>query len=211
VDDSAPDLIELTPLRLTPKKASRELSVEVLREITEADRGMLVALEGSTGTSRPTVVQRLRDSHHRAAKAFAAGMTPGQVGQQTGYSQSRLSVLLQDKSFQDLVEVYRKSGCQEFLEYSDLSVANMILGERLLNDSLHEIGERDHPLTLTEIRPILELVSARQDRFGFPKQAVNHNVNHDFAGRLQAARQRSGLTSASARPLKLIPGGEPES
>lgn len=210
-DDEVPDLIELTPLRLAPKRGSRDLQVDFLREITEADRAMLVALDGATGTSRPTVVQRLRDSHHRAAKAFAAGMTPAQVAHQTGYSLNRLSVLLNDKSFCDLIEVYRKAGHDEFLEYSDLATANMIRGEFIVAEALQEVADRETPLSLGELRPVLDIIASRQDRFGFPKQAVNHNVNHDFAGRLQAARQRSGLALASARPLKLVPKEEPGS
>lgn len=210
-DDDVPDLIELTPLRLAPKKASRDLHVDVLREITAADRAMLVSLEGATGTTKTTVVQKLRDSHHRAAKAFAAGMTRAQVSNQTGYSHNRLSVLLNDKSFQDLIEVYRKTGHDEFLEYSDLATANMIRGEFIVAEALEAVADRETPLSLGELRPVLDIISSRQDRFGFPKQAVNHNVNHDFAGRLQAARQRSGLASATARPLKLVSKEEPGS
>lgn len=209
--DDAPDLIELMPLRMTPKRASRDLVIEVLREVTDADRAMLASLDGVTGTSGTATIKRLRDSHHRAAKAFALGWNMTQVGHHTGYSISRLSVLKADKSFQDLIEVYRKAGTDELLEYSDVATGNMIRGEMIVQDTLQDIIDREAPLTLTELRPVLDIIHARQDRFGYPKQAVNHNVNHDFAGRLQAARQRSGLALTSARPLKLVPEEGPSS
>jgi hypothetical protein len=131
-------------------------------------------------------------------------MTPAQAGAQTGYSQSRISTLQADNTFRDLVEVYRKEVRAEFNEYQDLATANMVLGERLINDTLSDLADREVPLALGEVRIVREIVADRQDRFGFPKQSVNHNVTHGFAERLAAARRR--VNESSKPPGVLIEG-----
>ncbi len=103
-------------------------------------------------------------------------------------------------AFKDLVEVYRKEASDEFGDYADLAVANMVKSERIVGDALDALDERGTPLALSELRPVLDIISERQDRFGYPKQQVSHNVNHDLAGRLEAARKRSGLALPPAKP-----------
>lgn len=179
-------------LDLTPRiKGARELNLraELGRDLTSEDIASLAEGRGS----QPSPIKHLRDSHHRLARCLAAGMTPAQAGLQTGYSQSRISILRQDPSFRDLVEVYRKEGSEEWLEYQSMATANMIRGEKLIADALEAASDSETPLSLGELRPVLDIVSDRQDRFGFPKHTVGHNVAHDLAGKLQAARLRSGL------------------
>jgi hypothetical protein len=127
------------------------------------------------------------------AQALASGCSPGAAGQQTGYSQSRISILLADKSFQALVEVYRREASDLRAEYADLATANMITSERLLGDSLESLAESGEALQLSEIRPLLDIIADRADRFGYPRKATNVNVNVDFAGKLESARRRAGL------------------
>lgn len=188
------ELLDLSgPLR-TRGRVRQHLTASVVRELTPADLALLDAPRQSV----PSPLKRLKDSHHRVARCFAAGMRQTQVCQQTGYSQSRLSILMADKSFQDLVEVYRKSAETEYLEYQDLATANMIKAERMVGDALENAEET--PLTLGEVRPLLDIISDRADRFGYPKKTANLNLNVDFAGRLEKARQRSGLMLVESSP-----------
>lgn len=113
---------------------------------------------------------------------------------QTGYSQSRISILLADKSFQDLIEVYRRDNARLRAEYADMATANMIRGERIIEEALEAVADADEPVSLGELRPVLDIVADRADRFGYPKKSTQVNVNLDFAGKLEAARRRSGLT-----------------
>jgi hypothetical protein len=135
-------------------------------------------------------------------------MKPAQAAMQTGYSQVTISCLLTDPSFRDLVSVYRKANAETFHEYSDIAMGNLIRGERLIEDALEAAGEKEEPLELSQLRPVLDIVSDRSDRFGFPKQAVNHTVSHDLAGRLEKARRRSGLEIDNL-PSIPAPKGEP--
>lgn len=185
----------------TRGRAKVPLKAEVVRELGPAD---LALLEVSRGTKPPRLM-RLRDSHHRLAQVLALGSTPGDAGMQTGYSQSRISILLADKSFQDLVEVYRRASATLRAEYTDMATANMIRGERIIEDALESIADSAEPVSLSELRPVLDIVSDRADRFGYPKKSTTLNVNVDFAGKLEAARRRSGLADP-ALPSPVIEG-----
>jgi hypothetical protein len=194
------DILDLAPIR-TRGRSPRALTAEVIRPLSPAD---LCLLEVDRESKAPAVA-RFRDSHHRVARCFASGMRPAQVALQTGYSHSRLSILQADPAFRDLVEVYRKDGAEAFAEYQDVALGNMIRGERLLEEALEAAADRETPLDLGELRPIMDIVSDRADRFGHPKTQANVNLNIDFAGRLSEARKRSGLLqspSSSEAPEK---------
>lgn len=193
------DLLDIESPRLRGR-AKAPLAAEPARELTAAD---LALLEAPRAIKAPRVT-RLRDSHHRLARALATGISHSAAGAQCGYSQSRISILLGDAAFRDLVEVYRKANDTEFLEYQDLATANMIRAERLVEDSLESLGESPEPVPLGELRPLLDIISDRADRFGYPRRSTTVNVNLDFAGRLEQARRRSGLTPGEAASLPLI-------
>lgn len=160
--------------------------------------------------SKPALITQLRDTHHRLARCLASGMTQAQAALQTGYSQSRISILTADPSFKDLIAIYRKEGNEEYTTFQSLATGNMIRAERIIADSLEAVAERDTPLSPAELRPIFEVSSARMDRFGYPAHSVGHNVNHELAGRLKSARLRSGLVDQK-EPLLVeeLPKGEP--
>lgn len=174
----------------TRGRARRPLQAEVVRDLAPSDLAMLDVRRDS----KPPRLMRLRDSHHRLAQVLAVGASPGEAGMQTGYSQSRISILLADKSFQDLIEVYRRDNARLRAEYADMATANMIRGERIIEEALEAVADADEPVSLGELRPVLDIVADRADRFGYPKKSTQVNVNLDFAGKLEAARRRSGLT-----------------
>lgn len=182
-------MLDITPVRVRGR-ARKVVTAEIIRPLTATD---LVLLEPERPEPPKPSVKAFRDAHHRIARCFASGMRPAEVNRQTGYSLSRLSILLADPAFQNLIEVYRAEGAEEFAEYTDLATANMIRAEQMVADALEAASDRDTPLELSELRPLMDIISDRADRFGHPKQSVSHNVNHDLAGRLEAARRRSGL------------------
>lgn len=177
------------------------LTAEITRHLTSED---LVKIP-SRPVEKVPALQRFRDAHHRIARCFAAGMSTVRVGLQTGYSLQRLRTLEADPAFQDLVEVYRVAGSEELSEYSDLAVANMIRAEAIIADSLESVINKDVPLSLGELRPLMELTSDRADRFGFPKKTVQANVNLNLGDRLEAARKRSGIVDVSPQAPSALP------
>lgn len=55
----------------------------------------------------PTDLKKIREKHHSVARMIAAGLNQRMVSQICGFSESYLSVLLNNPSMQELVELYR--------------------------------------------------------------------------------------------------------
>ena len=72
-----------------------------IREVTRA------ALAHLTVKREATVVQTLRDNHHRIARAVASGMSNADVAATCGIAINRVSILKSDPAFVELVAHYR--------------------------------------------------------------------------------------------------------
>lgn len=140
-------------------------------------------------------IKRLRDTHHAAARSIAAGLKHKEVALVTGYTPARVSQLLQDPGFQDLVSFYR----------ANLDVAFAGLFEKMSafsHEVLEELRSRfeNDPDTMSN-GFLLDLMKNLADRSGNGPRSTTVNINLDLAGRLEAARRRSG----SAEPKALAP------
>lgn len=193
-----------SPLRLRGRSRSIP-PPQVIRALTPADLALLDTARGS----KPSPLKRLRDSHHRLARVLATGVSQTEAAARCGMSISRVSILLADHSFADLVEVYRSAATEAFADYADMALGNMARAEVLVEDALESAADGP-PLTLPELRPLLDLIDSRADRFGFPRATQSTNLNVSFAGRLESARKRSGLAlPAGVAPSPPGPRDEP--
>jgi hypothetical protein len=136
----------------------------------------------------------------------AAGMRPGDIVEQSGYSHGRINALMIDPAFQDLVSYYRSMVDESFKEQLDATHRQMILARgkaiRMLNDKLEVAEENDELPPVRELLGILELTA---DRTGYGKRETKVNVNLDFAGNLEKALSRM----KSVRSLDSTPVIEP--
>jgi len=172
-------------LNLHPGRPGKPLTGHVVRELELSDVGLL-DLPREAPVSQ---LQKIKDSHHMAARLVAQGMGPVEVSIHTGYTPQRITDLLKDPAFQDLMEVYRK----------DLRDTHADVAARLAGLALDAIGEihdrvRDTPEDVTTGQ-LTEIAKTALDRIGYGPQSksTNVNVNVDIAGRLEAARRRAGL------------------
>ena len=137
--------------------------------------------------------QRLRDSHHMIARLAAAGLRPGQIATQTGYSRERVTALLSSPAMDELVALYRLKVDEAFVENQDsyftIATSNMLAAERHIADA---IAEADEAGELIPIRTALAISRDAADRFGYGKKTQNLNINVDFAAQLERAIARSG-------------------
>ncbi len=175
--------ITLEPIVRRPAK---DLRVEVVRPLTDED---VVLANRERAPSAPSSLQRIRESHHAAARLLAMGETPQAVSVITGFSASTISRLLQDPTFMGLVEFYRKN--------MDLAAVDMQARLSSLNaDFVQELQDRIHeaPEKMSD-GFVLKTIETLSDRTGHGpiNRAVNINVAVGMAERLQAARQRAGL------------------
>jgi hypothetical protein len=122
-------------------------------------------------SAKPPQIKRLRDSHHALARALATGSTPQQASLTTGYSLSRISILQNDPSFRELMEYYRKSSDEAFLD-----LEGRIIG--LAADSMQELRERmeDDPSSFSN-EEIAAITKVMLDRAGYAPVSRSLNIN----------------------------------
>lgn len=157
------------------------LTAEVVRELEPSD---LLALGEEKGSKPPSLIKRLSERHHGLARNLALGMDHQQAAAVARYSESRISILLSDPAFKELIAFYRKP-------YDD-ATANLgqVMGANAM-DAAYELADRleETPESFS-IGQLMEVTKLGADRTGFGPQATNVNVNVDFASRLQEARKR---------------------
>jgi hypothetical protein len=169
----------------TSGRATKPIKAELGRPLTESD---LKALESERGITAPAIT-KLRESHHQLARVIASGAKPSVAALITGYSVSRISILLADPAFSELVATYR--GCKD-LAFADFQTKAGALSVEFvdeLRDRLH-----DHPEDFTP-GLMMEGIKVLADRSGNgpASKSTNVNVNVDLAARIEAGRRRAGL------------------
>lgn len=165
----------------TTGRATKALSAEVERELDECDIASLLEERGT----KPPQVHTLRERHHALARLIADGKSPSDAAILCRYTQARVSVLMGDPAFQELIAHYRDIVAEEFVDFqkklADLAIdAASILQERM----------EDKPDDLSDAL-LLQVVTVGADRTGHgPSQKSEVNIKVGLAGRLAAATQR---------------------
>lgn len=163
----------------TTGRAAKPITAEFERELDIDD---IMSLQTERGVQAPQV-KEFRERHHALARYIAEGHTPGEAAALMRYSQGRMSTLLGDPAFKELVAHYRGLVNGEFLDFqkklSELAIdAATILQERM-EDKPDDIGEA----------MLLRIVEVGADRTGHgPSQKTEVNVKIGLAARMQSAR-----------------------
>lgn len=169
-----------------------EAQAAFVRNLDEADLVLLTA----SGRSVEPRLKKIRDTHHAAARSIAGGMKNSEVALVTGYTPVRVSQLLRDPAFIDLVAFYRQN----------LDVAFAGLYEKFSSFS-HELFEElrgrfeSDPESFSNSF-LADLIKLTADRSGNGPHSTSVNINVSLAGRLEAARKRvpaGGLVAADRR------------
>lgn len=167
-------------------RAAVPLVASVVRSIGEADLSALTVEKGS----KAPALKRLAERHHALARCLASGMSQGDAAVTCGYSSSRVSILLDDPTFQNLLAFYREDTQRAYLDLHQrlagiASDAAELLSDQLETDLATEPGERK-----VSIGQLVEIVKTGADRTGHGPQSTQLNVNVGIAARLEAARKR---------------------
>lgn len=167
----------------TTGRAAKPLSVEIERELDAMDISMLLE---EKGVKAPTVIN-LRERHHALARHIAEGKKPGEAALLCRYSQSRVSILLDDPAFQELVAHYRECVNAEFVDFQAKLADLAIDAAHILQDRLE-----DKPETISDAM-LLQIVTVGADRTGHgPSQKSEVNIKIGLAERLASAQTRIG-------------------
>lgn len=126
-------------IALPNRPGTKEISFEILREITDEDLEEIWGQPQTKPENSPRpggALLRIRASHHKMAQLLAQGHKPQEVSQITGITKSRLATLANtDPAFQELVEHYRT--------ISEVKFADVIERMRILGlDTIEELHDR---------------------------------------------------------------------
>lgn len=166
----------------TTGRTSKALSAEVERELGFNDVSSLLS---ERGVQAPQIVQ-LRERHHALARHIAEGKRPGEAAILCRYSQSRMSVLLDDPAFKELVAHYRDVVNVEFVDFQKKLADLAIDAASILQDRMEE-----KPDELSDAL-LLQVVTVGADRTGHgPSQKTEVNVKIGLAGRIASAHERA--------------------
>ena len=157
----------------------------VVEDSGELEPADLAALAAERGLKAPAL-KRLSDRHHALARDLAMGVKPGVAGITHGYNANRVSMLLADNSFKELVEHYRQL---PDAHYAD--VAERLAGMSV--DAIEELRRRleEEPEELGT-NQLVEITKLGADRTGYGPQSasLNVHVHSGLAEKLEAARKR---------------------
>lgn len=146
-------------------KPATQVAMETLREITPED---IDWLQETPVEAKTPAIKQLRHTHHLAARLLAEGRKEIEVAQITGYSISRVSIMLNhDPAFKQLVAYYK----------ANMEMAYVNVHERLAALGIHCLEElQDRVANAPETfgnKELRELMQALMDRSVAPVKGAS--------------------------------------
>ena len=179
-----------------PGRKSTPLHAEFSRELTPLD----MTLQNTKATPQGGI-QKLRSSHHSAARYFALGMKNYEVAAITGYTEARLSVLKSDPTFQELVQYYQDNNTEKVVELRDRMLT---VGMDALDVLQERLDERPDDFKNAELTDVVRTMADRTGN-GPSSSSVNVNVDAQLSEVMSRARSRVERMRAE-REAKTIDG-----
>lgn len=179
-----------------PGRKSAPLHAEFSRELTPLD----MTLQNTKATPQGGI-QKLRSSHHAAARYFALGMKNYEVSAVTGYTEARLSVLKSDPTFQELVQYYQDNSTEKVVELRDRMLT---VGMDALDVLQERLDERPDDFKNAELTDVVRTMADRTGN-GPSSSSVNVNVDAQLSEVMSRARSRVERMRAE-REAKTIDG-----
>lgn len=164
-----------------PGRKSAPLHAEFSRELTTLD----MTLQNTKATPQGGI-QKLRSSHHAAARYFALGMHNYEVAAITGYTEARLSVLKSDPTFQELVQYYQDNSTEKVVELRDRMLT---VGMDALDVLQERLDERPDDFKNAELTDVVRTMADRTGN-GPSSSSVNVNVDAQLSEVMARARSR---------------------
>lgn len=165
----------------TTGRASKATSAEFERDLDMSDVESLLEEKGVQAQT----IHVLRERHHALARHIAEGMKPGEAAILCRYSQSRMSILLGDPAFCELIAHYQTIVNEQFVDFQQ-KLADLALDAANIMQSRME----DDPDKLSDAL-VLQIIQVGADRTGHgPSQKTEVNIKVGLAERLNAAHAR---------------------
>lgn len=142
------DILDL-PIPGARGRAPKASGLAFVRNLNEADASCFGQNVGAV--IRP--LAKLRQRHHHLARLLAEGIKHVEASAITGYSQSSISILLQDPAFQELVEHYSSQKAQIYLDVHERLAQ---LGTSAMEELQERIEESPDKLSVNQLESIIQ-------------------------------------------------------
>jgi len=154
--------------------------------------------------SQLNIIERFRHSHHNIAMLFAAGLTIQEVSRRTGFTPRRLSMLIDDPTFIELIEHYRKPYVENLHNAIGDAIVDMGFAQTSsLRQIIDQLEDADETGELIPLQILIKIHSEMADRIGLSKHTIKTVLNVDFATALELK-----LVEGQVTPIGLPPTGE---
>lgn len=157
--------------------------------LTEADLRILATTEkGFAGTTSASPIKRIGERHRALARMLSGGASPGEAAILTGYDASRISILLSDPTFKELLEFYRNEVDTEYITmHSQLAG----LGEDALAEMRRRVEETPEDIGFSTLLDVVVKIADRTGNGPTSTSRTEVSVTIDLAARMKAARARA--------------------
>jgi len=183
----------------TRGRAASPVAGVVVRELEPADLEALVT--EPRGTKAPPL-KRISERHHALARNLAAGMSKTDAAFITGYDVSRISILLDDPTFGELIQFYRADVDRTYSDLHQRLAGLAVDAADVLSARLEETPEE------VSIGQLIEITKMGADRTGHgPSSTQQVNVNVGIAAKLEEARKRIAARTIDLKPIEDIANG----
>lgn len=178
----------LGPGGLTAKaptgRPPQEFEAVVVRQLLEDD----LDLPPHESQSQAPALKNIRSNHHRLAQALALGdKTQNEIACELGYSVSRISILLNDPAFTDIVEAYKKDMKTLFVDVQDRLNGLTIDALDILKERLDEAAEG---FTNNQLLEVLKQTADRSGNGPTSTTKHDHLVTFATSDRIQQIKDK---------------------
>lgn len=211
-DDATIRAVLMQPLNLGRGRRAAPLRADYERDLSLDD--LVSAAANEMGRKTPGI-KSIRQQHHFLAQVLAKpGTTNNEASAITGYCPSRISILKDDPTFQELLEYYKSMEKEAYtVATADMHKRLATLGFASMEVLMERLEESPDSFTPKDLLSAIELVA---DRTGHGKSSTVNNV-HEFAidsetlSRIKASTERGrALTEADRQSLLSMAHRAPE-
>ena len=198
--------LEIPSARGGRKRSAMQVECDFVRDLNELDLDLVINPPPVGVAIKP--LTRIRNTHHALARLVAEGRKHVEITAITGTSMSRLSVLLGDPAFRELVNYYSE---QKEAVYLDVHQRLANLGMA----AVEELQERlEEDATVFSNRELMELGELMLDRSVAPSKAGGStaapggaptvSINVSFAPHEELTDERLAARGIAVRQLDVL-------
>lgn len=171
------------------------LHAEYSRDLTAQD--VSEVLKGEALDVRTPSLQQIRHTHHNLARLLAEGRKQAECAAITGFSPSRISILMKDPAFAELVAYYGEMQEEIYRNVHERLSALSVDALEIIQERLEKSSDS------IPFGQIMQLAEMTLDRSGHgPKSTVQHDVHLETSQILEEVRNE--VTSRREGSIKTL-------